>query len=105
METVAEMLRAADPVYGTADFVRPGAFGAQIHRRLRDLYGGHCTSTSMESAPNYQIDRAIVDELTRRLARKATSSSASSMSSSMRRRLRCLRAWPRALIAACWASH
>ncbi|HEY6487884.1 MAG: hypothetical protein WCC26_20740 [Terracidiphilus sp.] len=62
VETVAEMLRAADPVYGTAD-----SFDQErsVRKYIGDyaLYMAGLHLDVMESAPNYQIDRAIVDEL------------------------------------------
>ena len=62
IETVAEMLRAADPVYGTA-----ASFDEE--RRVRQYIGDYALFTVgmhldvMESAPHYQVDRTAVDEL------------------------------------------
>jgi hypothetical protein len=62
VETVVEMLRAADPVYGTA-----GSFDEE--RRVRKYIGDYALFTTgmdldvMESAPHYQADRAAADEL------------------------------------------
>lgn len=62
VERVAEMLRAADPVYGTA-----ASFDEE--RRVRKSIGDYALFTAgmhldvMESAPHYQMDRAAADEL------------------------------------------
>jgi hypothetical protein len=62
VETVAEMLRAADPVYGTA-----ASFDEE--RRVRKYIGDYALFTAgmhldvMESAPHHQADRAAADEL------------------------------------------
>jgi hypothetical protein len=62
VETVAEMLRAADPVYGTA-----ASFDEE--RSVRKYVGDYALYMAgmhldvMESAPNYEADRGIVDEL------------------------------------------
>jgi hypothetical protein len=62
VETVAEMLRAADPVYGTA-----ASFDEErsVRKYIGDyaLYMAGLHLDVMESAPNYEIDRGIVDEL------------------------------------------
>lgn len=61
-EAIAAMLRAADPVYGTAP-----SFDAE--RAMRKSIGDYALFMAglhldvMESAPNYKVDRAIVDEL------------------------------------------
>jgi hypothetical protein len=62
VETVAEMLRAADPVYGTAS-----SFDEE--RKVRKYIGDYALFMAgmhldvMESAPHYEIDRSIADEL------------------------------------------
>lgn len=62
VQTVAEMLRAADPVYGTA-----ASFDEE--RRVRKYIGDYALFTAgmnldvMESAAHYQADRAAADEL------------------------------------------
>src|SRR5450631_2539392 len=62
VETVAEMPRAADPVYGTAS-------SFEEERRVGKYVGDYALFTAgmhldvMESAPHYQIDRAAADEL------------------------------------------
>jgi hypothetical protein len=62
VETVAEMLRAADPVYGTA-----ASFDQE--RSVRKYVGDYALYMAgmhldvMESAPNYDADRGIVDDL------------------------------------------
>jgi hypothetical protein len=62
VETVAEMLRAADPVYGTAaSFDEERAVRKYIGDYALYMAGMHLDV--MESAPNYEIDRAIVDEM------------------------------------------
>ena len=64
IENIVEMLRAADPVYGTA-----ASFDEE--RSVRQYIGDYAMFIAglhldvMESAPNYQSDRAIVDELIR----------------------------------------
>jgi hypothetical protein len=62
VETVAEMLRAADPVYGTAS-----SFDEE--RSVRKYIGDYAMFVAgmhldvMESAPRYEIDRSTADEL------------------------------------------
>jgi hypothetical protein len=62
VESVAEMLRAADPVYGTAP-------SFDVERSVRKYIGDYALYMAgmhldvMESAPNYEIDRSIADEL------------------------------------------
>jgi hypothetical protein len=62
VETVAEMLRAADSVYGTA-----ASFDEE--RRVRKYIGDYALFTAgmyldvTESAPHYQVDRAAADDL------------------------------------------
>jgi hypothetical protein len=62
VETVAEMLRAADPVYGTAN-----SFDEE--RKVRKYIGDYAMFMTgmhldvMESAPHYEIDHSIADEL------------------------------------------
>jgi hypothetical protein len=62
VETVAEMLRAADPVYGTAK-----SFDEE--RSVRKYIGDYAMFVAgmhldvMESAPRYEIDRSRADEL------------------------------------------
>ena len=62
VETVADMVHAADPVYGTAT-----SFDEE--RRVRKYIGDYALFTAgmhldvMESAPNYQVDRAAAEEL------------------------------------------
>lgn len=64
IETIAEMLRAADPVYGTA-----ASFDQE--RSVRKYLGDYALFVAgtqldvMESAPNYQADRSVVSELIR----------------------------------------
>lgn len=64
IDNITEMLRAADPVYGTA-----ASFDEE--RSVRKYIGDYAMYIAgvqldvMESAPNYQSDRAIVDELIR----------------------------------------
>jgi len=64
IENIVEMLRAADPVYGTA-----ASFDQE--RSVRKYIGDYTMFVAgtqldvMESAPNYQADRSIVDELIR----------------------------------------
>jgi hypothetical protein len=62
VETVAEMLRAADPVYGTA-----ASFDEErsVRRYIGDyaLYMAGMHLDVMESAPNYEVDRVIADEM------------------------------------------
>lgn len=64
VETMAEMLHAADPVYGTA-----ASFDEE--RSVRRYIGDYAMFVAgmqldvMESAPNYQADRAAVDEFIR----------------------------------------
>jgi hypothetical protein len=61
-EMIDQMLRAADPVYGTAP-----SFDAE--RAMRKSIGDYALYMAglhldvMESAPNYKVDRAMVDEL------------------------------------------
>ena len=62
VETVAEMLRAADPVYGTAN-----SFDEE--RSVRKYIGDYAMFVAgmhldvMESAPLYEIDSSTADEL------------------------------------------
>jgi hypothetical protein len=62
VETVAEMLRAADPVYGTAR-----SFDGE--RTVRKYIGDYAMFVAgmhldvMESAPRYEFDRSTADEL------------------------------------------
>lgn len=62
VETVAEMLRAADPVYGTA-----ASFDEErsVRKYIGDyaLYMAGLHLDVMESAPNFEIDRALLNEL------------------------------------------
>jgi hypothetical protein len=64
IENIVEMLKAADPVYGTA-----ASFDEErsVRKYLGDyaLYVAGMQLDVMESAPNYQSDRAIVDDLIR----------------------------------------
>jgi hypothetical protein len=64
IENLVEMLRAADPVYGTAE-----SFDEErsVRKYIGDyaLYVAGMQLDVMESAPNYQSDRVIVDELIR----------------------------------------
>lgn len=64
IESIVEMLRAADPVYGTA-----ASFDEErsVRRYMGDyaLYVAGMQLDVMESAPNYESDRAIVGELIR----------------------------------------
>ena len=62
VETVAEMLRAADPVYGTAaSFDEERAVRKYIGDYALYMAGMHLDV--MESAPHYEIDRGIADEM------------------------------------------
>jgi hypothetical protein len=64
VETIAEMLRAADPVYGTAaSFDEERAVRKYIGDYALYMAGTHLDV--MESAPHYEIDREIVDEMIR----------------------------------------
>ncbi len=64
VENLAEMLRAADPVHGTA-----ASFDEE--RAVRKYIGDYAMFVAgmqldvMESSPRYQADRSIVDELIR----------------------------------------
>ena len=64
VETLDEMLRAADPIYGTA-----ASFDEE--RAVRKYIGDYAMFVAgtrmdaVESAPQYQTDRPIVDELIR----------------------------------------
>ena len=62
IKNLVDMLRAADPVYGTA-----ASFDEE--RSVRKYIGDYCLYVAgmqldvMESAPNYQSDRPVVDDL------------------------------------------
>ena len=64
IENIIEMLRAADPVYGTA-----ASFDEEraVRKYIGDsaLYVASMQLDVMESAPNYQSDRPMVDDLIR----------------------------------------
>ena len=62
VETVAEMLRAADPVYGTArSFDEERSVRKYIGDYAMFVAGMHLDV--LESAPRYEIDRSTADEL------------------------------------------
>ncbi|MGO9434109.1 MAG: hypothetical protein ACLPH3_24105 [Terracidiphilus sp.] len=62
VEAVAEMLRAADPVYGTANsFDEERSVRKYIGDYAMFMAGMHLDV--IESAPHYEIDRSIADEL------------------------------------------
>jgi hypothetical protein len=64
IENIVDMVRAADPVYGTA-----ASFDEEraVRKYLGDyaLYVASMQLDVMESSPNYQADRAIVEDLIR----------------------------------------
>jgi hypothetical protein len=64
VETIAEMLHACDPVFGTAASFEQERSG---RRYMGDyaLFMAGMHLDVMESAPNFQTDRAMVDELIR----------------------------------------
>jgi hypothetical protein len=64
IETVAEMLRAADPVYGTANsFDEERSIRRYVGDYAMFMAGMHLDV--MESAPHYETDRSIAEELIR----------------------------------------
>lgn len=64
IETVAEMLRAADPVYGTANsFDEERSIRRYIGDYTMFMAGVHLDV--MESAPHYETDHSIAEELIR----------------------------------------